>query len=81
MSIGERCEYSLNGECQLYNHSCFIESEQIKRLTNIATCQEEIINKQKAIIDEIFNLALLHVSVDAEEMKPVIEKMAELKEA
>lgn len=78
MSIGERCQYSLCGECQLYNQNCNIESEQIDRLVHIATCQEQIICKQKEIIDEIFELALMHVSADADEMKPIVADINEL---
>ena len=76
--IGERCEYSLNGECQLYNHDCNIESEQIKRLVHIATDQQHIIDKQKEIIDDVFELTLMHVSADAEELKPILDKVAQI---
>lgn len=78
MNIGERCQYSLNGECQLYNHDTNMESKQIERLVHIATCQEQIIDKQKEIIDSIFELTLMHISADAVELKPIIDDIKEI---
>lgn len=42
---------------------------------HIATCQEEIINLQKAVIDEMFNLIALKAELNAEELETVVEKI------
>ena len=52
-------------------------SSTLARLTHVAIAQEDIINLQKDIIDELFILALQHISVNATELEPIIEKINE----
>ena len=76
------CNYLLDGECQLFSKNCdnscpMSRPDFMERLTHIATCQEEIIQLQKEVIDELFAMLSLHISVEAEEMRPLIEKINE----
>ena len=77
-----KCDYFLDGECQLFSKSCdencsINHPDFTERLTHIATCQEEIIQLQKEVIDELFAMLSLHISVEAEEMRPLIDKINE----
>ena len=54
-----------------------MENSTLARLTHIAIAQEDIINLQKDIIDELFLLALQHISVKSAELEPIIEKITE----
>ena len=47
------------------------------KLTEICMAQEEIIDKQKKIIDSLFLLLMQHISAEAEELKPIIEMINE----
>ncbi len=77
-----KCKYYLDGECQLYSRTCdgdcaLNKPDTVDRLTHIMTCQEEIINLQKDIIDNLFAIAIQYISVEEEEMKLIIEKINE----
>ena len=76
------CEYCLDKECQLFSRECdescpMNHPNFSERLTHIALCQEEIIQLQKEVIDELFNLLSMHISAEAEELRPIIEKINE----
>lgn len=51
---------------------------QEERLTHICLCQQEIIEGQKTIIDELLEIALVHISSEAEELKPITRKINEV---
>ena len=51
--------------------------DMLGKLTEICMAQEEIINLQKSIIDDLFILAIQHISAEAEELKPIIEMINE----
>ena len=77
-----KCKYLLDGECQLFSRKCeencsIHHPDYTDRLTHIAGCQEEIIKLQKEIIDELFNIACMHISAESEELRPVILKINE----
>ena len=50
---------------------------ELERLTDVCIAQEEIIDKQKEIIDSLFLLLMQHISAEAEELKPIIEMINE----
>ena len=70
----DKCQYRVNGQCALLSKDFDLGSCE-ERLLHIATCQEEIINLQKAVIDEMFNLIALKAELNAEELEAVVEKI------
>jgi hypothetical protein len=70
----DKCQYRVNGQCALLSKDFGLDSCE-ERLLHIATCQEEIINLQKAVIDEMFNLIALKAELNAEELEAVVEKI------
>ena len=70
----DKCQYRVNGQCALLSKDFDLDSCE-ERLLHIATCQEEIINLQKAVIDEMFNLIALKAELNAEELEAVVEKI------
>lgn len=70
----DKCQYRVNGQCALLSKDFNLDSCE-ERLLHIATCQEEIINLQKAVIDEMFNLIALKAELNAEELEAVVEKI------
>ena len=52
-------------------------NELVEKLSHICTAQEEIISLQKEIIDESLYLLLQYISVTAEELKPIVQKINE----
>ena len=70
----DRCQYRTSGQCALLSKDFDLDSCE-ERLLHIATCQEEIINLQKAVIDEMFNLIALKAELNAEELETVVEKI------
>lgn len=70
----DKCQYRVNGQCALLSKDFDLDSCE-ERLLHIATCQEEIIDLQKAVIDEMFNLIALKAELNAEELEAVVEKI------
>ena len=70
----DKCQYRVNGQCALLSKDFDLDSCE-ERLLHIATCQEEIITLQKAVIDEMFNLIALKAELNAEELEAVVEKI------
>lgn len=70
----DKCQYRVNGQCALLSKDFDLDSCE-ERLLHIVTCQEEIINLQKAVIDEMFNLIALKAELNAEELETVVEKI------
>lgn len=69
-----KCEYRLDRECMLLSRD--LDPDNLEsRLVHIVGCQEEIINLQKAVIDEMFNLIALKAELNAEELEAVVEKI------
>jgi hypothetical protein len=78
----KKCDYCLDGECQLYSKICdedcvLNKVDTMDRLTHIMNCQEEIIRYQKDIIDNLFAIAIQFISVEEEEMRMIAQKINE----
>lgn len=70
----DKCQYRMNGECALLSKDFDVDSCE-ERLLHIVTCQEEITNLQKAVIDEMFNLIGMKAELTATELEGIVEKI------
>ena len=52
----------------------------VERLLHAFEADEEIIKKQKNIIDDLFVIVLQHLTVECEELKPIVKKVNETAE-
>ena len=76
------CDHHLLGECQLYSRQCekdcnLFKPDTIERLAHVITCQEQMINLYKDIVEDLMTLALQHISADAEELRGITAKINE----
>ena len=78
----QRCRYMFNGECQLFSAKCEddkgIMPEYVERLLHIVNCLEEIRSRQSEVIEDLFKLAMMHLSADCEEVKTITAKINEI---
>lgn len=64
----------MDRECALLSKDFDVDSCE-ERLLHIVTCQEEIIDLQKTVIDEMFNLIGMKAELDAAELEGIVEKI------